>query len=87
VGAYRALLDDWDGRRAVADLHKPLLLVQGRNDEFQPPNQGERLLAAADKDAELAFIDTGHLPHLEDTEALGSVMTDWLSRSCDGWSR
>lgn len=81
VTAYRALLDDWDGRRAVADLDKPLLLIQGRNDELQPPDQGTRLLAAADKDAVLAFIDAGHLPHLEDTEALGSVVTDWLSRS------
>jgi pimeloyl-ACP methyl ester carboxylesterase len=87
VTAYRALLDDWDGRRAVADLHKPLLLIQGRNDRFQPPDQGERLLAAADRAAELAFIDTGHLPHLEDTEALGSVVTDWLSRRCDVSSR
>lgn len=87
VTAYRALLEDWDGGRAVADLHKPLLLIQGRNDGFQPPDQSERLLAAADNDAELTFVDTGHLPHLEDTEALGSVVTDWLARRRDARSR
>jgi pimeloyl-ACP methyl ester carboxylesterase len=80
VRAYRALLEDWDGRRAVTDLHKPLLLIQGHHDRLQPPTQGERLLAAAGQSAELTFVDTGHLPHLERPAAVASVVTDWLQR-------
>lgn len=78
VTAYRALLDDWDGRRAVADLHKPLLLIQGRHDKLQPPQQGERLLAAANQSTKLVYVDTGHLPHLENPAMLGNVLADWF---------
>lgn len=80
VRSYRALLEDWDGRRAVSNLHRPLLLIQGRHDRLQPPDQGERLRAAVDEQADLVFVDTGHLPHIEDPAAVASIVTDWLQR-------
>lgn len=47
VPTYRTLLEDWNGTAAVAALHKPLLLIQGRNDEFHPPEQSQFLYDAA----------------------------------------
>ena len=81
VPAYRTLLEYWDGNAAVAALHKPLLLVQGRHDRLQPPEQSRILYEAANDPRQHAVLDTGHLPHLEDTGKLGSLLVDWVTRT------
>lgn len=71
VATYRSLLDRWDGPAAVQRLHSPLLVVQGRNDQLQPPRQSELLFDAANNPKDYLLVDTGHLPHLEDPSTLG----------------
>lgn len=81
VATYRSLLDQWDGRAAVQRVHTPLLVVQGRNDQLQPPQQSELLVAAANNPKEYLLLDTGHLPHLEDPAMLGGELLDWFDRT------
>ena len=78
IGTYQSLLDQWDGRAAVRRLHTPLLVVQGRNDQLQPPQQSELLVAAANDPKEYLLVDTGHLPHLEDPTMLGGQLLHWF---------
>lgn len=79
VTAYKSLLDDWDGETAVRELHKPLLLIQGRNDRLQPPAQSQRLYDAADEPKTYELVDTGHLPHIQDAEMVARLLTAWSS--------
>lgn len=81
VATYRSLLDDWDGRTAVQRVHTPLLVVQGRNDQLQPPQQSALLVDAANDPKEYLVVDTGHLPHLEDPTMLGVHLLDWFDRT------
>ncbi len=79
VTALTALLDDWDGVRAVTGLRTPLLILQGRHDHLQPPRQGDQLAAAAPPGTRHQRIDTGHLPHLEDPDLLATLVLDWIT--------
>ncbi len=79
VAAYRALLDEWDGVREVAELTKPLLLVHGAHDRLQPGGQADLLLAAANEPKRRVCLDTGHLPNLERPELLADAVAQWLS--------
>jgi pimeloyl-ACP methyl ester carboxylesterase len=75
---YQSLLEGWDGTTAVARVRKPLLILQGRHDEMQPPDQSEILFAAANEPKDYHLLETGHLPHLEDTRALCELLIDWM---------
>lgn len=78
AGTLRALLETWDGPQAVRQLHKPLLIIQGRNDHLQPPRQSELVFEAASEPKQYQFIGTGHLPHLEAPAMLAGMLTAWL---------
>jgi pimeloyl-ACP methyl ester carboxylesterase len=80
VTALTALLDDWDGVRAVTGLHTPLLILQGRHDHLQPPQQGDLLAAAAHPGTQYQQIDTGHLPHLQAPDLLTGLILDWITQ-------
>lgn len=76
----RALLQTWDGTEATRVLHKPLLVIQGRNDHLQPPRQSELVYDAANEPKQYELVDTGHLPHLEAPTMLAEILSVWL---CD----
>lgn len=78
IATYSTLLEDWDGRSAVRALHKPLLLIHGRNDHFQPAEQSEQIFAAANHPKRHAALDTGHLPQLEQPKALAVLVAEWV---------
>jgi alpha-beta hydrolase superfamily lysophospholipase len=79
AATYSTLLDHWNGPAAARDLHKPLLLIQGRNDRMQPPEQSRLLFAAANDPKTYQAVDTGHLPHLEDPTTIAELLIDWFS--------
>ena len=87
IPTYETLLERWDGRSAVADLHKPLLLIQGANDQMQPPQQSRLVFDAANDPKEYRTVDTGHLPHLEDSDTLGALLAEWLCPWLEGHGR
>jgi alpha-beta hydrolase superfamily lysophospholipase len=79
VRTLRSLLDGWDGPRAVRRLREPLLVVQGRRDRLQPPEQSRLVFEAAVGPKRLAQVGTGHLPHLEAPAIVATAMSEWLS--------
>ena len=79
VRTLRALLETWNGTEAARKLHKPLLVIQGRNDHMQPPHQSQLVFEAANDPKQHELIDTGHLPHLEAPTMLAELLAAWLS--------
>lgn len=79
VRTYRELLETWDGPRAVRALRTPLLVVQGRNDRMQPPEQSRLIVEAANEPKRFELLDAGHLPHLETPDTVARLLADWLS--------
>lgn len=79
AATFRELLETWNGPRAVRQLGKPLLVIQGRNDRLQPPQQSQLVFAAAGEPKQFQLIDTGHLPHLEAPALLSKLLASWLS--------
>lgn len=83
AGTYRELLETWDGPRAARELHTPLLVIQGRNDNLQPAQQSRLVFEAAgslaDGRARYELVNTGHLPHLEAPEMLAGKLIEWIS--------
>ena len=79
VRQQRAILRRPDGRPALARIACPTLVVCGRNDALTPLACSEEL-AAAIPDSRLVVIDaSGHLPALEQPEAVNQVFEDWLA--------
>lgn len=78
VRTLRSLLDGWDGPVEARRLQEPLLVVQGRKDRLQPPDQSRLVFAAAAEPKRLAYLDTGHLPHLEAPAATAAMVVAWL---------
>lgn len=79
VRTYRELLDVWDGPQAVAAVHQPLLVLQGRHDRMQPVQQSELIFAAANQPKRFELLDTGHLPHLDAPHTLVELIRSWLT--------
>ena len=80
VPTLRALLETWDGPQAVRQLHKPLFVIQGRNDHLQPPRESELVFEAANNPKQYQLVDTGHLPQLEAPAMLAGLLSEWLSQ-------
>jgi alpha-beta hydrolase superfamily lysophospholipase len=78
VPTLRALLETWDGTQAARELHKPLLVIQGRNDYLQPPRQSELVYHAANEPKQYRLVNTGHLPHLENPAAVADLILEFL---------
>lgn len=86
AGTYRELLETWDGPQAARELLAPLLVIQGRHDNLQPPRQSELVFEAArsrqssvDGRTRYELVDTGHLPHLEAPAMLAERLVEWMS--------
>ncbi len=80
IGTYRSLLD-WDGPTAVHALHRPILVIQGRTDHLQPAEQSQILFDAANDPSEHQLVETGHLPHLENTGLNTKRLVDWFDNT------
>ena len=79
VRQQRAILKRPDGRPALARIRCPTLVVCGRNDALTPVAYAEEI-AAAVPGSRLVVIDaSGHLPALEQPEAVNQAFEDWLA--------
>jgi pimeloyl-ACP methyl ester carboxylesterase len=74
----RAVMDRPDLRPYLRDLHMPVLIVCGRQDQVTPPTFA-RGLARLIPSAHLAFVDRcGHLLPLERPHELVALLRQWL---------
>jgi len=80
VPTLRALLENWDGPKAVRQIHQPLLVIQGRNDLLQPPRESELVYEAANNPKQYRLVDTGHLPQLDAPAMLAGLLSEWLTQ-------
>lgn len=71
----------WDMRKIVPKVKVPILILQGKKDRLQPLSQANMLYDAANEPKELMFIETGHLPNIENVDYLSSVVVKWLSNN------
>ncbi|SFK90244.1 alpha/beta fold hydrolase [Falsiroseomonas stagni] len=74
----RAILKRPDSRPDLARIAVPTLVVVGEHDALTPPHLAEEI-AAGIPGATLARIpEAGHLPTMEEPEAVIAAMRDWL---------
>jgi pimeloyl-ACP methyl ester carboxylesterase len=79
VRQQRAILRRPDGRPALPKIGCPTLVMCGRNDVLTPLAYSEEI-AAAVPDARLIVVEaSGHLPALEQPDAVNQAFEDWLA--------
>ena len=77
---YSSLLEEWDGIRMIKNCNTPLLILQGNKDRLQPIEQSEALFKHANEPKEFQLVDTGHLPHIENSRLVSNLLRDWIKR-------
>lgn len=69
---------DMDQREAIASVTNPVLVIVGKVDPATPPATG-RLIAETIHEARLVELDAAHLSNLEQPEAFGKAVLDFLT--------
>jgi uncharacterized protein len=73
-------LDRFDNEKKIAQLHVPLLIVNGSNDQVIPPAQGQRLYSLAAEPKEFhSLAERGHNNSFDDFALLS---LNWIGRTC-----
>ena len=72
---------DWNMEYALPAITAPLLVIQGRDDQYATDRQVHAIVSKTGGAAKSAFIDRcGHIPHLEQPEAALSVMAAFIQK-------
>ena len=75
-------LDRFENERKIANIHVPLLIVNGARDRVVPASQGKKLYDLANEPKESHSLpDRGHNDAFEEFAPLSM---DWISRVCAG---
>jgi pimeloyl-ACP methyl ester carboxylesterase len=84
VAQNRAVIARPDALAHIGQLHCPVLVLCGENDQLTPPERS-RELAVAIPGAELALLPRcGHMLTMEQPEAVNARLLDWLGRIAPG---
>jgi pimeloyl-ACP methyl ester carboxylesterase len=79
-GQTRALLTRPDATSVLADIHRPTLILCGKQDAWSPPERHQRM-AELITDSELRLIDDcGHMSTMEQPEEVLSILEAWMQR-------
>lgn len=81
-GQIRALLSRADATCVVAAASGPLLICVGRQDEWSPVSQHEKIRGAAGKGRLLIVEDAGHMLPYEAPDAVNAALREWLAAEC-----
>lgn len=66
--------------KMLAQIHKPILIVHGREDKAVPLNRSEKLNRLWKESKLVVFDKAGHSPHEEYPEEFNRIAIDFLSR-------
>jgi pimeloyl-ACP methyl ester carboxylesterase len=75
----RALLDRPDAREALMLVRCPALVLCGRQDEWSPVAQHEKIAALIPHARFVVVEDSGHMTPIEQPEAVTGALREWLS--------
>ena len=82
IPAEYMVLDRFESAKKVGDIHVPLLIVNGANDQVIPPSQGRQLFDSANEPKEFhSMPNHGHNDLFRDFVPLGLAWTDRLQAS------
>ena len=74
----RPAFRDWTIEAALAGIRVPVLLVQGRDDEYGTMAQLERIEAFVDDATRLELDKCGHSPHFDRADAVIEAVVGFL---------
>jgi fermentation-respiration switch protein FrsA (DUF1100 family) len=72
------VLDRFENAKKIRDIHAPLLVVNGTNDEVIPPAQGKRLFDLANEPKQFQSLP-GH-GHNDSFDEFAGISLDWAGR-------
>jgi pimeloyl-ACP methyl ester carboxylesterase len=73
-------LRDWNIEKYLPDIACPLLVIQGKDDEYGTPAQVEAIAGKVAGPSKPVLIDgCGHIPHLQARERVFSEMVNFIS--------
>jgi len=73
---------DWNVEAALPAIRVPLLVVQGRDDEYASLRQVEAILRQTGGPAESLVVEQcGHVPHRDHADAVLAAMADFVRRA------
>jgi pimeloyl-ACP methyl ester carboxylesterase len=79
AGLWRSFASpEHDLRAQAPQIAAPTLILHGRRDPVIPL-RAAKATAAAIPGAELHVVDTGHVPHTTDPDAVATLLTRWLA--------
>jgi pimeloyl-ACP methyl ester carboxylesterase len=70
---------DWDVTGAVGSITAPLLLIQGREDEYGTLAQLDRIEGASRVPVQRLVVSAGHSPHLDQPAEVVSAIASFLA--------
>lgn len=74
------VLDRFDNESKISEIHSPLLIANGEQDQVVPPSHGARLYALANQPKKFhSFPGRGHNDVFDQ---FAPVSIDWMARAC-----
>ena len=70
-----------DSSSALKSFAGPTLLIRGSDDVVSKPEDFQTMLDLAQNPTFIQIVDCGHLPPVEDPQATGDAIVDWLINS------
>ena len=71
----------WNIEYVLPSVHCPLLVIQGREDQYGTERQVQAILTKTSGMAQAVLLDhCGHTPHLEKTETVLAAMSEFIQR-------
>jgi pimeloyl-ACP methyl ester carboxylesterase len=71
----------WNALEAAARLNSPILVLQAKRDQLQPASQSQMLFDAIHCEKALEFIDSSHVPNLDNPHLLAEIVLRWFDSS------
>ena len=80
-GACEGELSAYNVVSRLGEIHRPTLILVGRDDFICPPSQAHILRNGITNSELVIFENSGHLPYVEEAEAFFDSVRDWIKRT------
>lgn len=72
-----------DMRKVLKEIEIPTLVCYGRHDPFYPAELGNYIINQIKRSRLEIFEESGHYPHIEESEKFSKVLEEFLETECD----